>query len=617
MRSYDLVWLVLHVIALSGAVYFYWQSAIDLELLQCIFFFVFIALGFWGVLKHQISNRKKSEQELEANLIVIRNVLESLPEIVFCKDCQGVYRLCNQNAADFVGKQQSELIGSTDLELFDEKTALALQRRDKEVIELKDETVNEEWVPGPDGSYVLLETHKKPFYDPKGKCLGILGVSRDITAQYNYKKKLEHIAHHDYLTGLPNRLLLNEKLEYALQIAKRNNHFLAVIFIDMDKFKQVNDSLGHSTGDLLLKDVASRLLTNTRESDICARLGGDEFVIALSQLDSIAYLRDKCKKLLKVLGRPYHIQGHTLTLYASIGVSIFPEHATIADELLSAADVALNKAKETGRNCFFIYEPDLATNINSRITLERDLGCALENRQLCLLYQPQCRLRSTTPIRAEALLRWHHPTLGDIPPSDFIPIAEANGMINELGDWVIRQSCIQFLNWREQGLTLEKIAVNVSALQINSDFSDRLESILRKMNFKPYWLEIEVTESLMMTATTEISEQIRKLRKLGVEFSIDDFGTGFSSLSKIKSMPVTSLKLDQSFVHNINDDVNDYEISRAIILMARSLGLTVIAEGIENSRQENTLQRLGCEIGQGFYYAKPMKGDDFLRNYGC
>ncbi len=556
--------------------------------------------------------RQLSDEQLRDRTRLIRNILNSIPDLIFYKDNQGVYVFCNK---PFVRVMGTNPVGKTDYDVFDQQTAEFFRSKDSEAVARKNMNANEEWVHSADGRMLLLETQKTPIYDRKGQMIGIFGLSRDITDLKKAQQNLEHIAHHDTLTNLPNRLLLNKKLEYALNLARRAEEHMGILYLDLDRFKDINDTIGHDIGDLLLKDVAHRLHNNIRDSDICSRLGGDEFIVVLTNVNDVQRIQEKCEQLLQLIAQPYSLQGHLLSVFASAGISVFPQHGTSVDELIRNADAALHKAKELGRNRSYQYERQLTDSIHSRMSLEQDLRSAMETRQFTLAFQPQFKLGSLQPLRAEALLRWPHPARGMISPLEFIPLAETSGMIIELGYWVLRSACQQFLFWREQGLRLEKIAVNVSPVQINSSFANTVADILQQLNFDPHWLELEVTEGLMMSGTTEVSQQIEQLRALGVEFAIDDFGTGYSSLSKLKSMPVSVLKIDQSFVRDINDDINDFEIVRAIVAMAGSLGLTVVAEGVETAAHESTLQDLGCEWMQGYYYAKPMAADEFYQRY--
>lgn len=548
-----------------------------------------------------------------------QSLLNALPDIVYCKNLQGRYVFCNQQAADFIGYSMKRLQdGLYEHDVFGRELAKKFQQTDREAIRGKRTVRSENWLQNGQGQMVLMETQKTPLYNANGLCTGVLAVARDITHQHKNQQSLEYMAHHDALTGMGNRLLLQQQLEYALQVARRTDTQLAVMYFDLDRFKEVNDTLGHNIGDLLLKDAAQRMQLHSRESDICARLGGDEFIVVLTQLEpdrAQQQAREKCQKLLTALAETYRLQGHLVTLYASAGLVYFPQHGDDGNTLIRHADTALHHAKALGRNRFVEYHPELSQQLDSRLSIEQDLHTALSSEQFTLVYQPQFRIGHPMPRRVEVLIRWPHPIHGFITPQEFIPLAETNGTISALGFWVLKCACLEFLRWRTEGLLLEKMAVNISAIQINAEFAQQVLAMLNSLQFDPTWLELEVTESFMMASTTETSQQIQTLREHGIEFSIDDFGTGFSSLSKLKSMPVSALKIDQSFVREINDNVSDYEIARAIILMAKSLGLTVIAEGVENKAQAATLQRLGCEWIQGYFYARPMSGEALLARY--
>ena len=563
----------------------------------------------------QRQRRMRSDRRLGEQAALLSNLITDLPEMVFYKDRRGVYRLCNKLGSEFLGRPCSEVIGKTDADFFDRLTAETLRLHDDEATERESITQNEEWLTDADGKSVLLDVRRQPLVSEKGHRNGVLITCRDITESKQIQRELEYQARHDSLTGLANRYLLQEQLSFALQMARRNEESLAVIFIDLDRFKDINDAIGHTIGDLLLREVAHRLRTNLRDSDICARLSGDEFVIVLTQTDG-AHITEKCDQLLGELALPYQLQGHLLSIFASAGIAIAPEHGNNTEILLAHADAALHQAKALGRNRSCVYTPELTLNQNNQLSLEQDLRQAVLNEEFTLVFQPQFRVDETTPRRAETLIRWPHEFRGLISPHEFIPLAETTGLVKELGLWVIREAAKQFLAWREAGLEMDKIAVNVSAIQINANFADSVATILSDLNFDPTWLELEVTESLMMSGMTEISTQIQQLCELGVEFSIDDFGTGYSSLSKLKSMPVSVLKIARSFVRNIHEQANDYEIARAIIMMALSLGLSVVAEGVESKEQEQTLRNLGCEWMQGFMYGMPMKGTEFLQQFG-
>lgn len=574
---------------------------------------IFGLLFLWG--RQQMLRRQDSERLLHSESELIASMLNALPEVIFYKDKSGVYRYGNTRLGDFMGCELSDLLGKNDFDIFDKETATFFCQTDKEAYQAGRAKINEEWIESGDGRYRLMETHKAPLYDHQGECVGLLGYARDITVQRQGEENLQHIAYHDSLTSLPNRMRLAERLDYALRRSKRDSELLAVIFLDLDRFKHINDTLGHAIGDLLLKDVAKRLLHCARDSDICARLGGDEFVVVLTQLNSRQEVERKCRQLLEEISQPYQLQNHQVSVFTSAGISLFPDHSASSEQLISYADAAMQEAKREGRNRYSFFYEELSLTQHSYHNLEQDLRGALDSAQLALVYQPQFRLGHNLPLRVEALVRWNHPTRGQISPYDFIPIAETSGLMAELGLWVIEHACLQFLAWKRQGIELERIAVNVSAMQFTARFAEQVLALLRRLSFCPQWLELEVTESLMMSVTTEVSQQLQCLHEAGIEFAIDDFGTGYSSLSKIKALPLSVLKIDQSFVRDINDDVNDYEIARAIVLMAKSLGLIVVAEGVENTDQEQTLRRLGCEWVQGFYYSEPLTAETFCQRY--
>lgn len=585
------------------------------EVVLAMLLFALISVLTFVLLVQQRQRRQRSDRRLHEHLTLVARLFEAQPGMVFYKDRRGVYRLCNALGCQFLGRPCTDIEGKVDADFFDQVTAVNLRQHDQEAIDRRSATTLDEWLTGPDGKPVLLEVQRQPLFDDDGLCIGVLLSGRDVTESRQQQQELEYQARHDLLTGLANRFLLHEQLNFALQMARRNDDSVAVLFIDLDRFRDINDTLGHTLGDMLLRDVAHRLRNNLRDSDICARLSGDEFVVVLTQA-SADYVAHKCEQLLDELSRPYQLQGHLLSMNASAGIAIAPEHGNNADILLVHADAALHQAKLLGRNRSCLYTQELTVTRNHQQLLEADLRVAVENEEFRLEYQGQFRPGESLPRRVETLIRWPHELRGLVSPHEFIPLAETSGLIKELGLWVIRRACEQFLQWRAQGLALEKIAVNVSAIQINAQFANAVAEVLETLNFEPSWLELEVTESLMMSGMTEINAQIERLRQLGVEFSIDDFGTGYSSLSKLKEMPVSVLKIDRSFVRNVHEQANDYEIARAIVAMARSLGIAVVAEGVENAEQGQTLTQLGCEWMQGYFYGRPVSGEDFSQLYG-
>lgn len=590
-----------------------WQQLNQIVLLVAFVLLLVMLPLFWLWLRWQRSRMYGQQQRQQYQ--ALQQTLDSLPDIVFIKDCDGHYRYCNDAAARFVGKPAEQIIGLHDSDVFSAELTEVLKQIDQDIVINRQARTMEEWIQDAQQRLALLQTTKTPLFNDRQEVEGVIGVARDITELRKTQQSLEHMAHHDSLTGLPNRSLLYQRLTYALQMAHRNQQQAAVVYIDLDRFKEINDTLGHAIGDLLLRDVAQRLHANVRESDICSRLGGDEFVVVLTQVDNPQHIPSKCQNLLHALAQPYSLQGHLLTVFASAGVSLFPQHGSQVDELLRHADKALNQAKLEGRNRYCLYDAREQDDQPQRAHLEQELRFAIEQKQLTLAYQAQFRIDQSQPQRVEALLRWPHHHHGPIAPNEFIPLAEATGLMAELGMWALEQACRDFLSWRRRGLLMQKLAVNISAIQIDGQFAKRVQNLLQGLHFEPQWLELEVTESLMMNTTSEVTTQIKALTAMGIDFAIDDFGTGYSSLGKLKNMLVSTLKIDQSFIAGLSGDGHDFELVQAIILLANSLNIQVVAEGVETAEQADILQRLGCEWLQGFYVGLPLDHDAFFHHY--
>jgi diguanylate cyclase (GGDEF)-like protein len=428
-------------------------------------------------------------------------------------------------------------------------------------------------------------------------------------------ERIEVLAHRDTLTNLPNRTLAKDRLAQIMSITRRNGGVAAVMFLDLDNFKTVNDSLGHGAGDQLLCQVADRLCGAVRESDTVSRLGGDEFLLIMGEQSGDESVAFSASKIMQQLERPFEIQGHSVLATASLGIALFPRDGADIDALLKNADLAMYQAKDAGRNAFRFFNPDMNRSVVEHLHLASGLRTALHERQLQVYYQPQFELRTGRLIGAEALLRWQHPTLGFIPPSKFIPVAERTGLINDIGGWVLEVACRQVKTWQEHGLGPLTVAVNVSPIQFRRDDIEReVANALASCDLPASAIELELTESLLVEDAEHVSEVLKRLNSIGVRFSIDDFGTGYSNLGYLKRFAVQRLKVDQSFVHGMLSNPHDEGIVRAIIEMAHCLEMDVLAEGIED---EATLQRLigfGCESGQGYLWAPAMAGDAF-ENY--
>ncbi len=449
--------------------------------------------------------------------------------------------------------------------------------------------------------------------DSQGGVSHYVGIFADIGKIKESEARLDHLAHYDPLTDLPNRLLLRSRLKHAIEQAQRQQSRLAVLFLDLDRFKNVNDSLGHQTGDELLRAVAERLAQRLRAEDTLARLGGDEFVVLLEHLREPSDAAMVARSLLDALAEPFALpQGHEVYIGASIGISLYPDDGLCDSELIMHSDVAMYQAKEQGRNTFGFYTKSLTDNANQRLEMETSLRRALERGEFELHYQPQLGLPGGQVIGAEALIRWRHPLRGLIPPNQFIPLAEETGLIVPLGEWVLRQACMQWTRWRQAGLPAITLAVNISPRQFRQqDLAEVVRRILAETGTPAAALELELTEGALMHQGEAAEATLRKLKQLGFALAIDDFGTGYSSLAYLKRFPLDRLKIDQSFVRDISADNGDGELVSTIIAMARKLRLSVLAEGVETPAQHAYLLEQGCDACQGYLYSRPVPAEDF------
>ncbi|MBK7846698.1 MAG: EAL domain-containing protein [Zoogloea sp.] len=445
----------------------------------------------------------------------------------------------------------------------------------------------------------------------------LCGGFSDITERKASEARIAYLAQHDPLTGLPNRTLLQDRLDQALAHAVRHGSRIAVLFLDLDRFKTINDSLGHMTGDRLLQGVALRLSECTRETDTISRQGGDEFLIVLTDVDGPDDAARVAEKILDRLGPPFDIDGQLLATSFSIGIALFPDDGKCAESLMKNADTAMYHAKESGRNTYRFFDEVMNINALERLQLENALRQALDNQEFCLYYQPQVNLASGRIIGVEALLRWFNGALGGVPPSSFIPLAEECGLIVPIGRWVLHQACRQAKAWQAQGYAPIPVAVNLSAMQFRrADMVATVREALEASGLSPQWLELELTESLLMQSGAQVENTLAELKALGVRMSIDDFGTGYSSLAYLKRFPVDCLKIDRSFVNDLIDDPDDAAIVRAVIQLGRSLRLDVIAEGTETHEQLDVLRAEGCVAAQGYVFSPPLPAEalgDILR----
>lgn len=449
--------------------------------------------------------------------------------------------------------------------------------------------------------------------DPGGGFSHYVGVLSDLTEIKESQARLDYLAHHDYLTDLPNRMLLHDRIEHAINRAHRRNGKVAVVYIDLDHFKNINDSLGHPVGDAVIKEIASRLRDEVAEDHTVARLGGDEFVLVLEAPDGLHGVVRTVESAQEVLCRAIHINRFELFVTASLGISVFPDDGEDAMTLIKHADSATFSAKESGRNTYRFYTKGLTEAAVERLTLETQLRKALSRNEFYLLFQPQIDLRENRVIGAEVLLRWRQGSDQIIPPSRFIPVAEQSRLIEEIGRWVLESACQHMSAFARDGHENLHLAVNISAIQlVHRGFVDQVAGLIDSCGLSEGQLELEITESVLMSDPEQTLGDLTRLKEMGVSIAVDDFGTGYSSLSYLKRFPVDRLKIDQSFVRDIIEDSNDAAISRAIVSMGHSLQLTVIAEGVERADQEIVLKGYGCDEAQGYHYSKPLHVEDFL-----
>jgi len=572
-----------------------------------------------------ISERRHAEQALATERTFLQNVMDGIDDPIVVVDPQ--YRVIRMNR---VAKAMAERL-DLDKECI---TCHQLSHESpdpcsgddhpcplKSVLETRGpaKVVHQHF--GPKGERRTYEIAASPLFDDDGEVTGIIEVSRDITEHLAVLDELKerelsyaHLAQHDPLTGLPNRMLFADRLGQALHWAHRNGSKVAVLFIDLDHFKHVNDSFDHSYGDEVLQIVTARLRGLFREDDTLARMGGDEFTVILGQIERDGDAALVARKILECFKEPFENRGHSVFLGASIGISLYPHHGKTVEDLVRNADTAMYRAKDEGRNTFHYYSEELTTKAFERILLEAHLHKALENDDLVLHYQPQIDLRTGKLCGLEALVRWQHPEMGLISPLKFIPLAEESGLIVHMGEWILREACRQVKSWQDTGIVPMEasISVNLSVKQFDqSSLIGMIDDALKSTGLAATNLELEITESTMMRSPDLSRHILQQLRTLGVKVAIDDFGTGYSSLSHLKLLPLTKLKIDRSFVSDIPRDANDVAITKAVIALGHSLTFEVLAEGIETPEQRTFLTRQGCHVGQGYLFARPLNPVDF------
>lgn len=564
-----------------------------------------------------ITSRKQLERKMSSERSFLQNVIDGVIDPILVTDLDCRVRLKNKTADTLLANDPGEDWPLRCHRLPNRPERPCQQGEDCAITTVRETGNAVRKVTSyelPDGRIRQFEVETTPLKTDDGSIQGVIEASRDITdrllAETHLRENqvaLQHLALHDPLTDLPNRVLFVDRLRQAMAKARRNDRPLALMFLDLDRFKNVNDSLGHSCGDTYLQEIAERLGCCVRETDTVARLGGDEFVILLEDIHDELTVTRMAQNFLNNLSRSLSLEGHDLYPTASIGISLYPNDASNAEELMKCADSAMYLAKERGRNNYQYFTADLKSKAHELLTLEAALRQAVEQDQLRLHYQPQYSLTKNKPVGLEALVRWQHPEQGLVPPDRFIPLAEETGLIIPIGEWVLRTACRQHKQWLDQGMRPLRLAVNLSRRQFRqNNLIEKIGEILDETGMPPELLELEITESSVMTDVEAAIATMHALRQMGVHLAIDDFGSGYSSLNCLKQFPISKLKIDRSFVRDLATTEGDAAITHAIIALARTLKLEVVAEGIETREQLRYLKKKGCHHGQGFLFSKPL-----------
>ncbi len=544
-------------------------------------------------------------------------ILEHIHDSVISTDREGKITSWNNGSTTLLGYDAGEIIGHHILEVFhsDEERDLydIFRTLDKEA-----KLTIEGYMKRKDGKNIICDISLSVLKDDNGLIDGYIGYIQDISKQKETQKllaeqtrKLRHQAHHDTLTNLPNRTLFQDRLTQCIIHAKRNKQKFSLLFIDLDQFKKINDTLGHDIGDKVLIQTAKRLKKVLREEDTLSRLGGDEFTVILRDIASIQDASTVAQKIIDALNSPICIDAHDLHVTSSIGISIYPDDATTESNLIKYADIAMYKAKDEGRNNFQFYSPEMTAVAFERVVMESSLRTAIKEEQFVVYYQPQINPKTDIIVGMEALVRWKHPHLGIVSPQKFIPIAEESNLIIGIDKLVMKQAFEQFVKWYKMGLNPGRLSLNLAIKQLEKeDFLSTLFYTMAEMHFKTTWLELEITEGQVMQNPEASIEKLNKIHEMGIEIAIDDFGTGYSSLSYLKKLPLDKLKIDQSFVKDIPDDEDDAAITKAIIALGKSLNLTLIAEGVEDALQRDFIVKNGCDLIQGYFYHRPLPAEE-------
>jgi diguanylate cyclase (GGDEF)-like protein/PAS domain S-box-containing protein len=574
--------------------------------------------GLLRALRYAIE-RKAMEEALFVVKERAQVTLNCIGDAVLCTDISGNITFLNLVAEKMTGWSWEEALGRPMAEVFQILDAVTRQTTPNPMdvaVELN-RTVH---LPlncillRRDGFETPIEDSVAPIHDREGKPTGAVIVFRDVSKARAMAAEMTHSAQHDFLTGLPNRMLLNDRVNQAITLAPRHSKKVAVLFLDLDGFKHINDSLGHPIGDKLLQSIAKRLVDCVRSSDTVSRQGGDEFVVLLSEMEQSEDAAISAMRLLQAVAEAHTIDQHDLHVTTSIGVSVFPDDGMDAETLIKNADTAMYQAKENGRQSYQFFKSPMNVRAVERQSIEENLRRALERQEFALHFQPKINLKTGKISGAEALIRWTHPVRGPVSPAQFIPVAEDCGLILPIGQWVLREACKQARAWVEAGLPLATMAVNISSMEFRDEnFLQSVFTTLSETGLDPRSLELELTESVLMKRAESAASVLKTLREKGVQIAVDDFGTGYSSLSYLRKFPIDALKIDQSFVRQITTTPDDTSIVTAVISMGRSLKLRVVAEGVETHEELVFLQARLCDEAQGYYFSRPVLPQQFAK----
>ena len=567
-----------------------------------------------------VTSSRRAEAALEKTNDFLKNILETISDGVFALDLNGKFTLANQRISQMTGYRHHQLIGTPFTRVFAADSLPDVQRMLQNVCAegIKERRFEAHFAHA-DGHQRAVTCSLLPLAQGD-RVVGIVGTVVDITDRKAAEQRIEHLAYHDPLTNLPNRRLLSDRLTMSMSQAERDGRMVAVLFVDLDRFKSINDSLGHRCGDLVLQELGTRLRASIRAGDTVARMGGDEFVFLLPAIDRLEEVLAVAGKVLDAVRRPFNIEGREFVVTACVGIALYPSHAADPDTLIKQADIALFECKRHAGDSYMLFDESMSARSLDYFILENELRRAIAGHELALVYQPIVEMRTGRIISLEALVRWNHPERGLLLPDEFIALAEETGLVSSLGDWVLREACRQNREWQQRGLIAVPVAVNISARQLDGDLVATVSEALEVSSLPAHFLDLELTETILMESAAASSSTIDALKALGTRISIDDFGTGYSSLSYLERYPIDALKIDRSFMPLEPQSPGAGIIAGTIISMAQSLGIDVVAEGVETREQRDFLLARGCSSAQGYYYwpaMTPKELEALVRGDAC